>query len=53
MAQHLVVAGLLHVQDLALERQNRLEPAIASLLGGSACALTLDEVKLAAFWIAL
>ena len=50
--QHLVVAGLLHVQDLALQGKNRLEAAIASLLGGSACALTLDEIEFAAIGIA-
>src|SRR5215471_2214939 len=53
MAQHLVVASLLHVQDLALQRKNRLELAVAPLLRGSACALTLDEVKLATIWLAL
>ena len=36
--EHLVVARLLHVQNLALERQNGLEFAIASLLGCAAGA---------------
>ena len=36
MPQHLVVAGFLDVQDLSLERQDCLEAAVASLLGGSA-----------------
>jgi hypothetical protein len=31
-AQHLVEAGFLDVQNLALQRQNRLEPSIAPLL---------------------
>ena len=53
MAQHLVVAGLFHVEDLALERKNRLEPAIAALLGGAAGAFTLDKVEFAAVRIAL
>ena len=53
VAQHLVVAGLLDVQDLALQRQNGLEAAIAALLGGAACAFTLDEVEFAAIRIAL
>ena len=53
VAQHLVVARLLDVQDLALQRQDRLEPPVAALLGGAACALTLDQVHLAAVGIAL
>ena len=32
-AQHLVEARLLDVQDLALDRQDRLESPVASLLG--------------------
>jgi hypothetical protein len=52
VTQHLVVAGLLHVQNFALERQNRLEAAIAALLGSSACRFTLDEIELAAVWLA-
>ena len=32
-AEHLVEAGLLDVQDLALDRQNRLKATIAALLG--------------------
>jgi len=46
--QHLVVAGLFNVEDLALERQNGLEAAVAALLGGAACAFALDQIKLAA-----
>ena len=46
-AEHLVEARLLDVQDLALERQDRLEAAIASLLGRSAGRLALDDVELA------
>ena len=53
VAQHLVVAGLLHVQDLALERQDGLEAAVAALLGGAAGALALDQVEFAAVGIAL
>ena len=53
VAQHLVVAGLLDVEDLALERQNGLEAPIAALLGGAACAFTLDEVEFAAIGVAL
>ena len=52
-AEHLVEAGLLDVQDLALERQDRLEAPIASLLGRSAGRLALDDVELAERRIAL
>jgi hypothetical protein len=34
-AQHLVEAGLLDIEDLALDRQDRLEAPIAPLLGRS------------------
>src|ERR1700723_1650408 len=51
--QHLVIAGLLDVEDLAFERQGGLEAAIAALLGSAACAFALDEVKLAAVRVAL
>src|SRR5258708_11142956 len=53
MAQHLVVAGFFHVEDLALQRQDSLEAAIASLLGGAACGFALDQEELAAVGIAL
>ena len=46
-AQHLVEAGFLDVEDLALDRQDRLEAAIAPLLRRAACRLTLDDVDLA------
>src|SRR4029078_2751383 len=45
--QHLVEARFLDVQNLAFDRQNRLEPAIAALLGRAACGLTLDDIQLA------
>jgi hypothetical protein len=41
------VAGLLHVQDLAAQRQDGLELAVAALLGGAAGGVTLDDVDLA------
>ena len=53
MAQHLVVARLLHVEDLALQRQDGLEAAVAALLGGAACALALDQIHFAALGLAL
>src|SRR5450755_3765888 len=51
MAQHLVVARLLYVQDFALQRQDRLETAIAALLGGAAGRFALYQKQLATFWI--
>ena len=47
VAQHLVVAGLFHVQDFALQRQDGLVAAVAALLGGAAGGFTLDQVELA------
>ena len=52
VAQHLVVARLLDVQNLSLERQDRLEAAITSLLRGSAGGFTLDQVQLATLRLA-
>ena len=52
-AEHLVEARLLDVQDLALERQDRLEAAIAPLLGRPAGRIALDDVELAQRRIAL
>ena len=52
-AQHLVEARLLDVQDLAADRQDRLEAAIAPLLGGAAGRIALDDVDLALRRIAL
>src|SRR5205823_4161705 len=46
-AEHLVEARLLDVQNLALERQDGLEPPIAPLLGRSAGRFALDDVQLA------
>ncbi len=45
--QQLLVACLLHVQDLAAQRQDGLELAIAPLLGGAAGGVALDDVDLA------
>ena len=51
--QHLVVARLLDVQDLALERQNRLIAPVAAALGGAAGRFALDQEQLAALRILL
>src|SRR5690606_10514301 len=45
--EHLLEAGLLHVQDLAAQREDCLVATIAALLGTAACAVTLDDVQLA------
>ena len=45
--QHLVDARLLDVDDLAAQRQDRLEVALASLLGRAAGRVALDEIELA------
>ena len=42
-----VFHGFLHVQDLAAERQDGLELAVAALLGRSACGVALHEEELA------
>src|SRR5436305_3533044 len=53
VAQHLVIARLLDVKDLAFERQNGLKTAVAALLGCSTCGLTFDQEELATVGIAL
>ena len=47
VVEDFVVHGLLHIQDLASEGHDGLEHAVASLLGGSACRITLDEEEFA------
>src|SRR4029077_15203404 len=51
--EHLVEPRLLDVQNLALERQDGLEPPIAALLGRAAGRLALHDVQLAQRRIAL
>ena len=46
--QHLVEARTLHIQDLTAQRQDSLEVAVASLLGGATRRITLDQVQFAA-----
>ena len=43
----LVETRLLDVQDLALERQDCLELAVAALFGGATGGITLDQVQFA------
>jgi hypothetical protein len=45
--EHLVEAGLLDVEDLAAQRQDRLELAVAALLGRAAGGVALDDVDFA------
>src|SRR5258707_2110601 len=51
--QHLVEAGALDVEDLALERQDRLKTPVAALLRRAAGAVTLDDEQLALGRVAL
>ncbi len=44
--QHLVEARPLDIQDLALERQDRLRAPVAALLGGAAGGVALDDEDL-------
>ena len=53
VAEHLVVACLLDVEDLASQRQDGLEAAVAALLGGAAGGFSLDEVEFATVGLAL
>src|SRR6185437_10488196 len=52
-AEHLVEAGALDVEDLALERQDRLKAAVAALLGRAAGAVALDDENLTLGRVAL
>ena len=51
--EDLVEARLLDVEDLAAERQDRLEAAVAALLGRATGRVALDEVELAPGRVAL
>src|SRR5439155_11668533 len=51
--QHLVEAGALDIEDLPLERQDRLAAPVAALLGGAAGAVALDDEEFALGRIAL
>ena len=44
--QHLVEAGLFHVQNLALERQNGLKAPVAALFGRATGGIALDQEQL-------
>src|SRR5437879_1769242 len=51
--EHLVVARLLRVDDLAAERQDGLRLPVSPLLGGAARGVTLDEEELPELRVAL
>ena len=51
--EHLIEARLLHVDQLAANRKNRLVTPVASLLGRAAGRIALDDVKLGQVGIAL
>ena len=46
VGEHLVYARLVHVDDLAAQRQDGLEAAVAGLLGGAAGRIALYQVEL-------
>ena len=45
--QELFITGFFDVQNLAAQRQNRLEFAVTTLLGGAAGGVALDDVDFA------
>ena len=47
VGEHLVDAGLLDVEDLAADRQDRLDPRVAALAGRAAGRVALDDEDLA------
>ena len=47
MAKHLVVSSFFDVKNLSLQRQHRLELAVAPLFGGAAGRVTFDDEDLA------
>src|SRR5438034_9435880 len=51
--QHLVEAGALDIQDLALQWQDRLEAAVAALLRRAPGAVALDDEEFAQRRVAL
>src|SRR5207249_7601011 len=53
VGEHLVRARLLDVQNLATEREDRLEAAVAAFLGAAAGGRALDEIELADLRVAL
>ncbi len=52
VAQRLVEARLLNVENLAAQRENGLEAAVAPLFGRAACAVTLHNVDFALLGVA-
>ena len=51
--EDLVEAGLLDVDQLSADREDRLEAAVTALLGATTCRVTLDDVELGEGGIAL
>ena len=47
MREHLLLPGLLHVEDLALEGKDGLEPSVAAHLGRASGRFTLYQEQLA------
>ena len=44
--QHLIQTLLFGIEGFSAQRQNRLEAAVAALLSGTACGITLDDEQL-------
>ena len=51
VVEHLGLAGLLGVENLASKRQDRLDVAVAALLGRAAGAVALDDEQLGFFGV--
>ena len=52
VAEDLVEAGFLAIDDFASERENGLKAPVAALFGGATGGITFDEVNFAEGWIA-
>jgi hypothetical protein len=51
VAQEFVEPRLFNVQQLTADRQDRLIPAVAALLGGTAGGVTLNDLDFALGWV--
>jgi len=51
--EHLVETGLLDVEDLAAEREDRLKFPVSSLLGRTTGRIPFDQVQFTARWVLL
>src|SRR6266852_5162313 len=51
--EHLVVTGLLDVEDLSLDRQNGLRAPVPALLCGTSSRIALHDEYLCMLWVSL